>query len=212
MKKIVVALLLASSVTFVHAQCLVYNLVEKSMGSGSGTWTSKGYVLLAPLASPSDGLNHASLVRFYTYAGRNFKSYYAYEDFVSDDGSGYVSGGLFTALARIGNTYIVLAAKDASFGSDTISGVATYGPIAGTSTFGYYAKTLTGSSSTFNTAESDGTALGSTSKDYEFAYKSSSVNSYTLNTSLTKQVINMDFPTAEQFIKDTLRVLGYDGQ
>jgi hypothetical protein len=210
MKKILVALLLASSVTLVHAQCLVYNLVEKGHGQNPLPFIVKGYVLIAPLASPSDGLNHASLVQFVTWAGRNFKNYYALEDFVSDGGSGYVSGGFYTALARIGQTYNVLAAKDGSFGSDTISGVATYGPIAGTSTFGYYAKTLTGTPSSFSSA--DGTALGSTSKDYDFAYKFSFVNSYTLNASLTKQVINMDLPTAEQFIKDTLRVLGYVGQ
>ena len=207
MKHILLLLLLAVSISAATAQNLVYNLVERNTGSGSGTWTSKGIVLLIPSVSPSDGLHHASVVTFRTWASRFSKAFWSYEDFVYDDGSGGVYGGLSTALARIGKSYYILASLDGQFNSETISGVATYGAIARTSVIGYYAKTLARSSSYYNLANQD--VLGSTSQQYQFAYKYSTVASYTLNADLTKRVISLDTQSAEQSIKDYLRDLGF---
>lgn len=218
MKNVITIFLLAFALNSLNAQNLVYNLTGKStyVGQYSTNYASKGYIAVLPYFSYGSDNNYFETISFYTWTYKGSKYFTYDENRVSENPyydewgniAGYnIYGGLTYAVAKIGKKFNMIISQNGSFNSESVSGAATYGYIAGTTNTGYYSKALNQSTISYSTDSQ--TNLGSSSSEYQIASKDTSVNSYVLNTILTRTLISSSYDDVKSFMINYLKLNGY---
>jgi len=197
------------------SQCIVYNATFKGSSSGtySSSYTSKGYTILGPLQIMQDGLTRYQSAAFELSSGKGYKDFYY--DIKTPVNGTPSSGGLLTGFVKQGKTLKVLVTSDATFNSDTTSGIATLKNVPGIGNT-YIATTLAGTYSEWLLDSKETRPIGD-SNSFVYnrlgnpvnVYKHTASDTYTYNPSLTANIAGKNFDEAVAWAKQTLEGQGY---